>query len=493
MTDPLGPRPARGTCAPARELKPTTTRWRACSALDAARGPRPPAPRARDEARGSRRPGRWPSWSAPAPTPCHATRAAIDDVYGAMTDWIASDDPGRRRQARALGPAGGRARLGRRNASGVQAPGSPRTAARKELYAFQESDGQQPQRRARLRRWGSPRQRGRLAPPARRAQGRRARAGGVPRPVTETTGRPLDAHDSASALRPHRQERSTRVELPLRDRRRADDQARPERRLRPARRCPSPACARSSVPYDDAGREIERIHASRYGPARCTRGARLPAGPLRAGRHGRPVLAGARGVAERLRGALRGADPHDRGLVRDRVERGVRGRARSGGLMSSGSRRRGHRRAARWRRPGRRLVVARLGQRRGDDECGAGAVDRHVADRGAGRQRLRRAEARRAGRRRRDPRRIDMREARAGDPDEATVAVPSGAIAAATSPAGRLDALAALELRGAVNACGRSRARRRARSTACRPPRRRPACPRRRPSGRPARPRRRSR
>ena len=108
--------------------------------------------------------------------------------------------------------------------------------------------------------------------------------------------------------------------------------------------------------------------------------------------------AGARGVAQPLGDALRGADPHDGGHIRDRRERRPRPprplrRADQLGDPEGGRAGGPH--------AGEdllgRLVVARHGQRRRDDERGAAFVGGHVADGRAGRQRLRRAEARRPG------------------------------------------------------------------------------------------------
>src|SRR4051794_38719913 len=133
MIDPWD-RALRAALRPARALEPTDDELARVLALDAAprRAPRRrrAATRLAIAAAGAVVIG-YCTYAVPA------TRAAIDDVYGAMTDWIASDDaadaPGR-----ALGPRED-APDWVRNTSGAKRLIAENGGAR--LYAFQESNG----------------------------------------------------------------------------------------------------------------------------------------------------------------------------------------------------------------------------------------------------------------------------------------------------------------------------------------------------------------
>lgn len=248
MTDPWD-RALRAAIRPARDLEPTDAELARVLALDAERGR---APR-------RRRPlmkfaiaaaAAFAVGSGTYAVP--ATRAAIDDVYGAMTGWLSSDEAGA--PGRALGPQED-APDWVRNAGGAKRLVAENGGAR--LYVFQESNGNLSvalgnsigisDSVAGWRRQLAEHKVVVLGP------------GDFPGP-TETQGRPLDAQDrrplfglTAKAV--------VRVELRY-DRGAPTTQAGLDGGfvlLADARRRP-----RAIVAYDAAGREIERIDAGPY-------------------------------------------------------------------------------------------------------------------------------------------------------------------------------------------------------------------------------------
>lgn len=249
MTD-LWDRALRAALGPARELAPTDDELQRVIALDRARS------------RATRRPGRAMKFAIAAGLAVvvgtgtyavPATRAAIDDVYGAMTDWIASDDqsgaPGR-----ALGPQED-APDWVRNSGGAKRLVAENAGAR--LYVFQESNGNLSVALGNsigisdsVEGW-----RRQLAEHKVVVLG----PGDFPGP-TESQGRPLDAQDRRP-LFGLTAKTVTRVELRY-------DRGAPTTQtglsggfvlLADARRRP-----RAIVAYDGAGREIERIDAGPY-------------------------------------------------------------------------------------------------------------------------------------------------------------------------------------------------------------------------------------
>ena len=244
-----------------------------------------------------------------------STRAATDDVYREMTDGLVRDVPAGA-PGRAFGPTED-APDWVRNAGGVK-----RLVRReRRRAALRLGVERQPQRRA-GNSVGIPDSVAGWRPRARCAQGA-CSAGELP--ADETTGRPRRAATFAarSVYSPRRPSSTPSATLARVD---ADDEAGLRRRGAARRRgglaasSSATRCRRRRSPTASTWHALCALPTSSRSATRSRRSTPTSRGCCRAAAES----AGARGVAQPLGGALRGTDPDDRGLVRNRVERRLR-------------------------------------------------------------------------------------------------------------------------------------------------------------------------